>query len=260
MSSYLKQLLFDGPFDYFSSRSMRKKIMNFEFESSFATRLRKETGWGAAKTHAAIFEYRKFLFLTTRTKEVLIPSSVVEKVWESHLEYSKSYWEGLCGQILGFALHHKPTAGVGTECSAYMRTLSLYRSNFGEVPESIWESPKERFPGLTAPVTTTLPVAPVKNSLTATKSSDSSKRRSSESGSACSSDPLPFDFSSASDSKSCADSSPSSHACVDSGYSSHSSGHSSHDSGSSHSSCSSHSCSSSSCSSSSCGSSCGGGD
>lgn len=78
------------------------------------------------------------------------PSEVVDQVWHLHLVYTRSYWQGLCGRVLGQELHHGPTQGGTAEQAKfvdwYARTLESYRRIFGEEPPSeIWPEAAARF-------------------------------------------------------------------------------------------------------------------
>ncbi len=67
-----------------------------------------------------------------------------------HLVYTRSYWHGLCRDVLGRELHHGPTSGGAEEdgkfADWYGKTLSSYRKLFGSVPPpDIWPDPEKRF-------------------------------------------------------------------------------------------------------------------
>jgi hypothetical protein len=74
----------------------------------------------------------------------------VDEAWHLHLCYTRSYWEGLCGEVLGRQLHHGPTRGGAKEDGKfeewYERTLASYRSVFGqEPPADVWPTSRVRF-------------------------------------------------------------------------------------------------------------------
>jgi hypothetical protein len=78
------------------------------------------------------------------------PSDAVDQAWHLHLCYTRSYWQDLCRDTLGFPLHHGPTKGGQDEREKYddwyRRTLASYRKAFGEEPpESIWPRAEVRF-------------------------------------------------------------------------------------------------------------------
>jgi uncharacterized protein (TIGR04222 family) len=64
--------------------------------------------------------------------------------------YTRSYWDDLCGQVLGFPLHHGPTKGGAAEGHKfrdwYAQTLRSYQTAFGTVaPADIWPPDAQRF-------------------------------------------------------------------------------------------------------------------
>ncbi|MGF1501229.1 MAG: glycine-rich domain-containing protein [Paracoccaceae bacterium] len=129
----------------------------------FTARLAEETGWSRATAEAAILEYKRFLYLAMVSDRPVTPSIAVDLVWHQHLAYSRSYWERLCPEVLGRALHHEPTAGGPDEraryLSQYEQTLRLYAAEFGAPPpRQFWPSAAQRFaakaqPRLYAPAT-----------------------------------------------------------------------------------------------------------
>lgn len=117
---------------------------------SFSRRLARENGWAEAFALRAVEEYRRFLFLAMASGHPVTPSDQVDQVWHLHLTYTRSYWDDLCGGVLGRPLHHGPTRG-GAEESAkfldwYARTLDSYRRFFGEEPPAdLWPPAADRF-------------------------------------------------------------------------------------------------------------------
>ena len=77
------------------------------------------------------------------------PSVAVDKAWHLHLTYTRSYWDELCGQVLGKPLHHHPTQGGQQQRQLfenyYVQTLESYQQFFGCPPDDIWPSPTRRF-------------------------------------------------------------------------------------------------------------------
>ncbi|MEL6984422.1 MAG: hypothetical protein AAFO29_18495, partial [Actinomycetota bacterium] len=97
-----------------------------------------------------VAEYRRFLFLAASAGHPVTPSEEVDQAWHLHLVYTRSYWDELCGEVLGFPLHHGPTVGGPAEGAKftdwYQRTLDSYRRLFGtEPPADIWPAPDARF-------------------------------------------------------------------------------------------------------------------
>src|SRR6188474_1845667 len=115
----------------------------------FSARLARENRWPRAFAARAIEEYRKFCFLAVRAGHPVTPSDEVDQVWHLHLTYSRHYWDTLCRDTLGTALHHGPTEGGPAEDGKFHRwyenTLASYRRYFGEPPKDLWPSAEERF-------------------------------------------------------------------------------------------------------------------
>ena len=117
---------------------------------SFVDRLARDNGWSRGYAARVMREYRRFLLLAATAGHQVTPSDAVDQAWHQHLTYSRSYWDDLCGRVLGFALHHGPTAGGAAEdaryADQYARTLVRYTATFGETPPAdIWPDPATRF-------------------------------------------------------------------------------------------------------------------
>src|SRR5688572_1762286 len=109
----------------------------------FEARLARANGWSRTYAGRVIAEYRRFLFLAATAGEPVCPSEDVDAAWHLHLTYTRSYWQRLCGEILGRPLHHEPTKGgreeAGKHRHMYTHTLAVYRDAFGaEPPAAIW--------------------------------------------------------------------------------------------------------------------------
>lgn len=118
----------------------------------FSDRLARENGWAGRHAARVVREYRRFLFLAASGQRAVTPSDAVDQAWHLHLAYTRSYWEDLCGTILGRPLHHGATAGGEAEDDRYREqyaaTLAAYRAAFGEdAPGDIWPGVEERFAG-----------------------------------------------------------------------------------------------------------------
>ncbi|HEX2748466.1 MAG TPA: TIGR04222 domain-containing membrane protein [Verrucomicrobiales bacterium] len=116
----------------------------------FTARLARENGWTSARAGRVVREYKRFLFLTAAAGHPVTPSEDVDQAWHLHMVYTRSYWDRLCGGLLGRPLHHEPTAGGSQESAKfhdwYVRTLDSYRRLIGEEPPvDIWPAPKQRF-------------------------------------------------------------------------------------------------------------------
>src|SRR5690348_275204 len=98
------------------AQSLLVKLQSFPLDEPgasrpFSARLREENGWNEGFTCRAIDECRRFLVLAALAGHRVSPSHVVDTVWHLHLLYTRSYWNELCGNVLGFPLHHEPSRG-----------------------------------------------------------------------------------------------------------------------------------------------------
>lgn len=117
---------------------------------TFVDRLARDNGWDQKHAAAVDREYRRFLFLAATAEMPATPSDAVDQAWHLHLAYSRSYWDDLCGGIIGRPLHHGPTAGGAQEdiryAAQYAATLTRYTTTFGEPPPpAIWPPVEARF-------------------------------------------------------------------------------------------------------------------
>lgn len=116
---------------------------------AFLHKLARMQGWTHAHTERVFVEYKRFLFLTVAAGHFVCPCEAVDQTWHFHLIYTESYWNDLCGKVLGKTLHHIPSRGGLAESNAfhreYAQTLASYERFFGEQPPAdIWERPGER--------------------------------------------------------------------------------------------------------------------
>lgn len=121
----------------------------------FSARLARENGWTRGFARRVVAEYKRFVWLALRAGHPVTPSEEVDEAWHLHLCYTRSYWDGMCREILGRPLHHGPTAGGAAEeakfADWYARTLDSYRAHFGEEPPAdIWPPAAVRFRPVTA--------------------------------------------------------------------------------------------------------------
>ena len=112
----------------------------------FAARLAVENSWPRDYADRVIAEYKRFLYLAMTAGHMVTPSKHVDEAWHLHLTYTRSYWDRLCGEVLGRPLHHEPTRGGEEEdakfAGLYLRTLESYERAFGEAPPAdIWPRP-----------------------------------------------------------------------------------------------------------------------
>ncbi len=116
----------------------------------FARRLAEENRWTPAHAERVMREYFRFVYLAAVSDRPVTPSVAIDQAWHLHLCYTRSYWEELCGKVLGRPLHHGPTRGGKAEAEKYRdwyeHTLSLYEREFGEAPPpDIWPDVGRRF-------------------------------------------------------------------------------------------------------------------
>ncbi|RYX81767.1 TIGR04222 domain-containing membrane protein [bacterium] len=116
----------------------------------FSLRLARDNGWAPEFARRVVDEYKKFVFLAATAGHPVSPPEEVDQAWHLHLMYTHSYWDELCGEILGFALHHGPTRGGASESAKfgnwYAKTLESYEKAFEEAPPSeIWPDASTRF-------------------------------------------------------------------------------------------------------------------
>lgn len=131
------------------------ELRNLEIDSldadfKFGDRLQRENAWSRSFAAQAVAEYKKFVYLAVTSEFPVTPSDVIDQVWHLHLTYTRSYWQDMCGGVLGRPLHHGPTKGGAEEDrkyhAQYAYTLSRYRDEFGAAaPVAFWPAEEERF-------------------------------------------------------------------------------------------------------------------
>jgi uncharacterized protein (TIGR04222 family) len=130
------------------------KLLAFDLDGaaqfSFSKRLARDNGWPAIFAQRTALEYKRFLYLAATCGHPVTPSDEVDQAWHLHLVYTRSYWDDLCGQVLGFPLHHGPTKGGAAEGHKfrdwYAQTLRSYQTAFGTAPPAdIWSPAAQRF-------------------------------------------------------------------------------------------------------------------
>jgi hypothetical protein len=146
----------NAPLDEPARRLLWDRLRDFDFDGgrpckvSFTGRLARENGWSLAQARRVVDEYRRFVFLARTAGHPVTPSETVDQAWHLHLTYTRSYWDELCGRVLGAPLHHVPTTGGPGECALfdqqYRATLASYARLCGASPPAdIWPSPEIRF-------------------------------------------------------------------------------------------------------------------
>ncbi|MFO1088915.1 MAG: hypothetical protein U1E46_04965 [Hyphomicrobiales bacterium] len=85
-------------------------------------------------------EYRRFLYLKAVDGGLLAPSRLVDQAWHFHLGSEDNGWSRFCRDVLsGQHLEHRTGLSPEEAQSLYVRTLDLYRQEFGEEPpRDIW--------------------------------------------------------------------------------------------------------------------------
>ena len=118
---------------------------NICFERSLAL----ENGWTQGFATLVTTEYRKFLYLTQTTGQLVCPSDEVDQAWHLHLTQTLSYQQ-FCEEVLGDFLHHHASKGGPDELERhkqmYSLTLDAYEQAFGGKPHrEIWPDVENRF-------------------------------------------------------------------------------------------------------------------
>lgn len=136
-------------------RDLWRSLEAFELDDAsasltFTRRLARENGWDHTFAVRVVEEYKRFVFLAMTAGHQVTPSDEVDQAWHLHLTYTRSYWDELCGEVLGRPLHHGPTKGGQQEGDRfedqYEQTLASYREAFGEEPPAdIWPPCEIRF-------------------------------------------------------------------------------------------------------------------
>lgn len=112
----------------------------------FMQMLGQQMGWPMPMVSQVMEEYRKFLFLALRAGHPVTPPTIIEQVWNLHMQSAQDYWEKL-----GALITERPVAeGIGASVAAgmadqYQQTIASYARIFGmEPPADIWgkDAPK----------------------------------------------------------------------------------------------------------------------
>lgn len=99
-----------------SDPELWRRLAGFEVGAAdaaltFTRRLARENRWSEAFARRVLEEYRRFVYLSMVAGRPMTPSDAVDQAWHLHLSYTRSYWQGLCRDVLGRPLHHEPTQG-----------------------------------------------------------------------------------------------------------------------------------------------------
>lgn len=99
-----------------------------------------------AKEHEV--ELKKYLALCTLHPDGgLGMSRVIDELWHTFIWFTRDYHR-FCNQVAGRYLHHGPATeealAGGKNIEEYLRTLSEYKTYFGEPPVHLWPAPSPR--------------------------------------------------------------------------------------------------------------------
>ncbi|QDT69845.1 hypothetical protein MalM25_27870 [Planctomycetes bacterium MalM25] len=138
-----------------TDQTLWSRLQDFDLDDpaaslTFTRRLARENGWDHAFARRVVEEYKRFVYLAMTAGHEVTPSDEVDQAWHLHLTYTRSYWDDLCGGVLGQPLHHGPTKGGQSEGvrfeDQYERTLASYRAAFCEEPPAeVWPPSAVRF-------------------------------------------------------------------------------------------------------------------
>jgi len=140
---------------YKTTQQLMEGMQRFQLDDpdaslTFSKRLARESGWSHTYALRVIQEYKRFIVLCCIVPGGATPSDAVDQAWHLHMLYTRSYWDDMCGDVIGRSLHHGPTKGGGKEGKRfdgmYTRTKEAYSKLFREEPpEDIWPTNDVRF-------------------------------------------------------------------------------------------------------------------
>lgn len=111
-------------------------------------RLRIETGLDAETIRCAVEEYKKYIYLAVRCQMPVEMPPLADKVWRTHLTYTRHYWDYMCADVIGQDVHYPRTTlrkttsqdldGAELSSEAYRKTFGYEPPAFlsGEVPKA----------------------------------------------------------------------------------------------------------------------------
>lgn len=123
-------------------KALWQRLETFEIDTGdgngdFAARLSDTYGWSKREVRRKLVEYRRFLYLAHFYPDDTAPPPDVLNIWQTHLLYTRSYWDDLCRDVLGAPLHHDPDAAE-RDAKDWRRRLretqALYRDEFDRSP------------------------------------------------------------------------------------------------------------------------------
>lgn len=111
--------------------------------SKIKMRLLHELKWSEYKADFVIKEYRRFLYLICShpIDLRLIPSKLVQKVWDNHILQTSLYAQH-CEIIIGRFIHNQPSSEIADgngDLDFYTTTIHKYKIVFGDDPNpDVW--------------------------------------------------------------------------------------------------------------------------
>lgn len=134
-----------------------KKIIDTLDLRAVLKRLILIEGWKPKHAHAAIQQYRNYLFLRAKYysqyNEIQLPPSYeIDEVWHAHILHTRDYID-FCNRIFNGYLHHSPhgqSPNLDTNelSDLFSKTQHLYFEEFGEHIHSIKRIPVRKRPTL----------------------------------------------------------------------------------------------------------------
>ena len=136
-------------------RDLVRRILDFEIDPgdhafSYTQRLARENGWSEGYAYRVTNEYLRFIALAVVAGHPVTPSQAVDEAWHLHLSYTRSYWDRMCGEVIGRPIHHTPTQGGSAQAEHYWDQYELTRKSYNRVflespPQDLWPPPAKRF-------------------------------------------------------------------------------------------------------------------
>lgn len=94
-------------------------------------------GWNLEKCNEVEIQYKRFLYISVKYPQAIVPSKDVDAMWHQHILDTRKYAED-CETAFGFFLHHFPYFGMrgpddATDLeNAFEETCRLYEAEFRE--------------------------------------------------------------------------------------------------------------------------------
>ena len=109
-----------------------------------SARLAAETILDLSIIQTAIAEYKKYLYLAVTYQIPLVMPTVAERVWITHITYTRHYWDYMCNEVLGFDLHYRSPAElaeVDGRTDYRGQIYAAYAKTFGSESPAIIDAP-----------------------------------------------------------------------------------------------------------------------